>query len=190
MDKAANPGNERQFVALLRGINVGGNSRVPMADLRRDWAAAGLADIRTYINSGNVIFTDPAGRTADELAGMLATRLEEDLGFPVAVLVIPAQRFLSIAAAIPDEWANDTQHKSDVIFLLPAADGPDALAAFTVKEGIDEVVHVPGAVLWRVTRPNQPRTGLLTSIGTPLYRQITVRNVNTVRKLGALLDTR
>lgn len=179
-----------RFVALLRGINVGGNARVPMAELRRSWAAAGMGDVRTYINSGNVIFRDPARRPAQELATILAVRLEADFGFPVAVLVIPAQRFMAIAEAIPADWANDAEQKSDVIFLLPAADGPDALTRFTVKPGIDQVIHVPGAVLWRVTRTNQPRTGLLNAVGTPLYRQITVRNVNTVRKLGSLLDPR
>lgn len=186
MTTPARPGPSR-FVALLRGINVGGNARVPMAELRNHWAAAGLSEIRTYINSGNVIFSDPTGRTADELASFLALRLESDFGFPIAVLVVPAPRFTAIAAAIPDHWANDTHHKSDVIFLLPALDGPDAVDRFTVKDGIDEVVHVPGAVLWRVSRANQARTGLLVTIGTSVYRQITIRNVNTVRKLGALL---
>ncbi|MGV1005031.1 MAG: DUF1697 domain-containing protein [Candidatus Nanopelagicales bacterium] len=173
-------------VALLRGVNVGGNARVPMAALRESVQACGNTEVRTYINSGNVLFTDPARRSATELRRSLGERLAADFGFPISVVVLPAARFAAVAAAIPLHWANDTEAKADVVFLLPELDGPDALRHFPRKT-FDEVIQVPGALLWRVSRADQSSTGLLDIIGTDVYRQVTVRNVNTVRKLAAML---
>lgn len=186
----SNPGVSPKFarhVCLLRGINVGGNARVSMAQLRLSVEACGTTHIRTYINSGNVLFTDVSARSVTQLEQTLSARLLQDFGFPIALVVIPAPRFAAIAGAIPAHWANDSEQKADAVFLLPELDTPGVLARFPVRP-VDDVIHVPGALLWRVTRADQTRTGLLQVVGTPLYRQITVRNINTVRKLAALLD--
>ena len=177
-------------LALLRGINVGGKHRVPMEDLRASFENAGMADVSTYINTGNVLFTAPDGSSASELAAQLEVRLSEDFGFPIPVLVVTGSDLAAVTAAIPSGWANDDTQKSDVIFLFPELHGPEALSRFPVKPGIDEVIYESGAVIWRVARKDQPRTGLVTVVGTSLYRRCTIRNVNTVRKLAALAASR
>lgn len=177
-------------LALLRGINVGGKHRVPMGDLRASFENAGMADVSTYINTGNVLFTAPDGSPPPELATRLERRLAEDFGFPIPVLVVTGSDLVAVASAIPSSWANDDTQKSDVIFLFPELHGPDALTHFPVKPGIDEVIYESGAVIWRVARQDQPRTGLVTVVGTALYRRCTIRNVNTVRKLAALAAAR
>ncbi len=178
-------------LALLRGINVGGNHRVPMADLRTSFEAAGMAHVTTYINTGNVLFdTRDAFADPDTLAADIETSLRRDFGFPIPVLVVTDEALAAVAAAIPADWANDKAHKSDVIFLFPELQGPEALELFTVIPDVDEAIYASGAVLWRVARTNQSRTGLQSIIGTPLYRRCTIRNVNTVRKLAALSAAR
>lgn len=177
-------------LALLRGINVGGKHRVPMPDLRASFEAGGCSNVTTYINTGNVLFDAQGAPGPAELAADLEARLAADFGFAIPVLVVPTEELTAVAAAIPSDWANDDAHKSDVIFLFPELHRPDALEEFPVVPQIDEAIYAFGAVLWRVSRQNQTRSGLQSLVGTPLYRRCTIRNVNTVRKLAALAAAR
>lgn len=177
-------------LALLRGINVGGKHRVPMSDLRSSFEAGGLTNVRTYINSGNVLFDAPAGSEPPDLAEALTHRLTREFGFPIPVLVVTGQHLADVAAAIPVDWVNDDAQKCDVVFLFPELHSPDTLDQFHVVPGVDDAFYTSGAVLWRVAREDQTRTGLQELVGTPLYRRCTIRNVNTVRKLAALAAAR
>ncbi|MER5438118.1 DUF1697 domain-containing protein [Streptomyces sp. NPDC002790] len=78
------------YAALLRGINVGGNKKVPMAGLRPVVEGLGLTDVRTYLQSGNVAFTVPSGghdASEESLAAAITKAIEAEFGFPVDVLV-------------------------------------------------------------------------------------------------------
>jgi uncharacterized protein (DUF1697 family) len=176
-------------VALLRGINVGGARKVEMARLRALLERLGFADVRTYINSGNALFRAPAGE--DVARAALASRIEaaiaEEFGFPVRTLVRSRDEIAAAADALPDEWRNDTEHKCDVMFLGDPIDDESVLARLPIKPELDEVVYVPGAVLWRVARKSVTRSGMLKIVGTPLYAEITVRNCNTLRKIDAMM---
>lgn len=100
------------YVALLRGVNVGGRGRVDMRELKKQVEAVGCSDVSTYINSGNVIFRDR--RTASTL-----TRgLEHALGRRVAVRSLAQIR--ALCERIPPEWANDKEQKTDIGFALDA----------------------------------------------------------------------
>jgi hypothetical protein len=90
----------RSYVALLRGINVGAHNRVPMADVRSLMAGLGYEDVRTHLQSGNVIFRAPDAATAD-VERAIADRLEADLGLPVAVLVRTDDEFREVVAGNP-----------------------------------------------------------------------------------------
>lgn len=175
--------------ALLRGINVGGNSIVSMAKLKTTFERLGLAHVQTYINSGNVIFETDRSDIA-----VLTTEIEaaivEDFGFPVPILIRDLANLKVVAAAAPSHWQNNTEMKTDVMFLWQAIDKQELVAELGGVDGIDEITYVPGAVLWRVDRPNVNKSKLLKLVGTPTYKQMTVRNINTVRKLVALMKAR
>jgi uncharacterized protein (DUF1697 family) len=175
------------FVALLRGINVGGNSTVSMGLLRKTFERLGLSQVRTYINSGNVIFQDETHSSA-ELVTRLETAIEEDFGFAVKVLVRDFPSIQKIHAALPAQWVNDHTMKCDVMFLWEHVDEASVLDQLIIKPAIDEVKYVPGAILWRVDRENVTKSGLLKLVGTQLYKAMTIRNCNTVRKLFELMN--
>lgn len=175
------------YVALLRGINVGGNNRVDMKRLKALFEQAGMTKVSTYINSGNVIFQSDT-RDEVELAAVLEKAIERAFGFYVKVLVRSYAAMRKIADELPAEWVNDTTMKTDVMFLWEGYDTPDVLQQVVIKPGLDRVKYVPGALLWSVDRPNVTRSGLLKIIGTDLYRHMTVRNCNTFRKLVNLMD--
>lgn len=174
------------YVALLRGINVGGNRKVDMKRLAATFERTGMRSVRTYINSGNVIFVDET-RDAAALVAALEPAIEADFGFPVPVIVRDAGAIRATVAGLDSAWANDHVAKCDVLFLRPEVDHPDILKQLTIKPTIDEVVYVPGAVLWRVEREKVTRSGLMKIVGTDLYSKMTVRNCNTLHKLADLM---
>lgn len=174
------------YVALLRGINVGGNRKVEMARLKAVFEAAGMLGVSTYINSGNVLFGAPARKGA-ALARELESAIEAEFGFPVPVIIRDANQMSALDAELPDDWMDGPRTKCDVMFLAREVDRPDILDSLTIKPEIDEVRYTPGAILWRVDRPKVTRSGLMRIVGSELYLQMTIRNCNTARKLAALV---
>ena len=174
-----------RYVALLRGINVGGNNKVDMKVLKNAFERAGMTDVKTYINSGNVIFTDTI-HTAQEITKKLETIIEQTFGFAVKVLLRDRSQIQAIIASLPESWQNNSVMKCDIMFLWDEVDSADILESLTIKQEIEDVKYVHGAILWRVDRHNTTRSGMLKLVGTDLYRQMTIRNCNTVRKLAQL----
>jgi uncharacterized protein (DUF1697 family) len=175
-------------VALLRGINVGGRNRVPMADLAARLAARGCTGVQTYIASGNVLLDDSAPPAL--LRRVVEASLAEDFGVRSTVLVRTGAQIRAIAEAIPAHWSNGPQMKADVVYLPDPVDRPDVLARVPARAGVDEARYTPGALLWAVPRPAAARSGLLSLVGTDLYAVVTVRNVNTARTLARLVAER
>jgi len=176
-----------KYAALLRGINVGGNRLVPMSELKSVFESLGMVDVRTYINSGNVIFSSGPSDTA-ELAQVLEGAIRKHFGFDVAVLVLDIERMRSILAALPDHWVNDTTMRCDVMFLWPDVDSPEVLDDLKIRPELEDVIYTPGAFIWRIDRVNATRSGLTKVVGTPLYQRLTGRNCNTARKLLELMS--
>lgn len=175
------------YVALLRGINVGGKNKVEMAQVRAVFEDAGMTSVTTYINSGNVVFSSRA-RSQTHLAERFEKAIADSFGFPVKVLVRDLASMRTVVDAIPPEWVDGQAMKCDVMFLWAEADRPDVLDDLTIKAGLDEVRRVPGAIIWKVDRANVTRSGLMKLVGTPLYKQMTIRNCNTTRKVLELME--
>lgn len=173
-----------KYVCLLRGINVGGNHKVPMNELRELFEAQGFKNVRTYINSGNVIFESDAAPDVN----LLKKAMKDAFGFEIPALLVSGPNLLRIAAAAPEAWQNNrTEHKSDVVFLFPEVDSPAILETLGYRPEFETLLYVPGAVLSHLDRKYQTRSSLLRVPGTLLYKNITIRNINTLRKLADLL---
>lgn len=175
-----------KYVALLRGINVGGNRKVPMADLRTTFELMGFTEVSTYINSGNVIFASDCVPDPNEIERVL----ERNFGFAISTLVLPAAAVVSVAEAIPDEWLNDTEQKSDVLYLFPEVDSPDIVDNIGYRPEFETIHYIPGALISNVPRKSQPKSCLIKLVGTPQYRSMTIRNVTTARKLAQLVQAK
>ena len=103
----------KTYVALLRGINVGGHNKIPMADLRELLSKAGLHNVKTYIQSGNVIFH--SNEKEKELEEKIRKSIETHFGFEVSVLVKSSNALLKIFNSCPYE--NEKKEKSYFIVL-------------------------------------------------------------------------
>lgn len=173
------------YVALLRGINVGGNSKVEMSRLKTLFEKAGAQKVTTYINSGNIIFESSG--PAEKLTVNLEKKIETEFGFNVKVLIKSLTEMKSITKDLPDSWKNDTETKCDVMFLWKDFDKKEVLNELISKPEIDNVKYSKGAILWFVKRKDVTRSGMLKLVGTKLYKQMTIRNCNTTRKLLTLM---
>lgn len=172
-------------VALLRGVNVGGRNKVPMANLRHVLGSNGFLDVTTYIASGNIVFRHP-DPDAQRLAADVERLISEHLGVTCRALVLSASRAREIAAAIPPHWENGPDLKADVVYLLDGADPRAVADALRPRPGVDTVVTTPGALLWMVPRASVNRTALRNIVGSPWYERVTIRNVNTARQVAKL----
>ncbi|MFK9092582.1 DUF1697 domain-containing protein [Bacillus salipaludis] len=175
------------YIALLRGINVGGNNKIDMKSLKQTFEKAGMNDVVTYINTGNIIFSYK-GLSKDELSCMLEEVIHKDFGLQIKVVVRSIDDVRGIINAIPDTWKNDKDMKSDVMFLWDEIDDESVLKNLVVKPNIDTVKYVPGAILWSVDKKNVTKSGMSKIVGSMIYKQVTVRNVNTARKIYELMQ--
>lgn len=175
------------YVALLRGINVGGANKVDMATLRSTVTNIGAEDVTTYINSGNLVFDHPR-TAANDLTGMLEDAIAETFGLRIPTLVRPGHRIQAIAAAIPQGWGQDEVSRCDVMYLWDDIDRPDLVEDVPANDAVEEVMYTPGALIWRVDRAEVTRSRRNRLVGTPLYARMTVRNANTARKLADIVD--
>lgn len=173
------------YVAFLRGINVGGNSLVSMAAIRAALVDLGLSEVRTYINSGNVIFSTRATDTL-KLAARIEKALDEATGIAIKLLVMDHQALKKLVDAIPPDWVDDKTMRTYVLLLWKELDDRGIIERLPVKAGVDELRYTPGAVIWRLDRANVGASHMNRMVGTPLYKKITIRSANTMRKLDKL----
>lgn len=175
------------YTAFLRGINVGGNAIVAMAAIKEAFVALGLSDVRTYINSGNVIFSTRAMDTR-RLTARIEKALEERTGMAIKVLVMDHKSLTNVVDAIPRNWVDDKAMRCYVLLLWKELDDRNILEKLPVAPGVDDVKYTPGAVIWHVDRRNLARSRMNRLVATPFYKQITARNANTMRKLKELTE--
>ncbi|MFL0506292.1 DUF1697 domain-containing protein [Ureibacillus sp. 179-F W5.1 NHS] len=175
------------YIALLRGINVGGNNKIDMKLLKQTFERVGMNDVVTYINTGNIIFSSES-LSKDELSMILEEAIHNDFGLQIKVMVRSVDDVREIMNAIPDTWKNDKEMSSDVMFLWDEVDNESVLENIVMKPNIDTVKYTPGAILWSVDKKNITKSGKSKIIGTKLYKQMTVRNVNTARKIYELMQ--
>lgn len=175
-----------KYVALLRGINIGGRNKIDMKNLKVTFRNAGMKDAVTYINSGNIIFIDE-DTPKDELPGILEQAIREDFDLDIKVLVQSREDIEAIARSLPGSWQNDKEMKSDVMFLWDDIDDASILEKLKIRPGIDSVIYKPGAILWSVMKRDAGKSGISKIVGTDIYKKMTVRNVNTFRKIHSLM---
>lgn len=175
------------YIALFRGINVGGNNKVEMKKLKSLLERTGFENVVTYINSGNVIFKKSGGGSEAELARIIEQAVKDEFQLDLKIVVINSNHLDAICREIPADWVKNDEMRTDVLFLWEKYDYPGVLDIIKYKE-VDKVKYVPGALVWNVREKDYTKSNMVKLVGTDLYRHITIRNVNTVRKLHEMVN--
>ena len=169
------------YLALLRGINVGGKNKVPMARLRTLLEDIGLEDVTTYIQSGNAIFRSSLA------AGTIARRIEAGLSSAfsldderVKVLVLSQSELQAVIDKRPEGFGDEPgKYHSDAIFLMNV-DRDEALAVFSPREGVDRVWPGEGVIYSQRLSAERTRSRLSKIVASPRYKSMTIRSWQTV----------
>ena len=177
----------RQYVALLRGINVGGNNLIRMPALKTCFEAQGFGDVATFIQSGNVLFT--ARRAGQRgLTRGIEEALSETFAYRSRVVVRSFEQMKTIVGGAPKGFgARPGSYRYDVVFLKEPLTSDEAMKSVIAKPGVDRVFPGEGVLYFsRLTR-KAAQSHLSRVITTPAYQQMTIRNWNTTRKLVELM---
>ena len=175
------------FIALLRGINVGGNNLMAMPKLKNTFEQMGLSQVRTYINSGNIIFESDR-QDLIQLVQDIEAGIAQDFGFPIRVLLRDFENIKKIYEKLPMTWVHNPQMKSNVLFLWDEVNRKSILDELPITS-VDEVIFVNGTILWHTATADFSKSGLEKLAGTKIYKLMTVRNANTFRKIYQLMGS-
>ena len=179
-----------EYVALLRGINVGGKNKVIMSELRAQIAAEGFGHVRTYINSGNLLFETAADASREDVAQTVEDILARHYDFPIRLALLTAQEYLAQLEELPDWWHGEVARR-DALFYTRGLDRDHVRERIEAMELGDEAVHFgEHAVFWGKF---DEKSFLKTAYHKRLlredfYRQVTIRSGSTVEKIAAMLS--
>lgn len=179
-----------QFVALLRGINVGGNNIIAKDDLRGCFKDLGFSGVRTYIQSGNILFYATES-SVKKLTSAIEAGLSKRFDYDAQAVVLSQAKYKSAVRAAPAAWGKDDNCKHNALFTLSSTTPKRVLATLDEpKADIETVTTAPGVIFWSASKEAITRTTMMKLAKNSVYRQVTVRNANTVFKLQELLEQR
>jgi uncharacterized protein (DUF1697 family) len=177
-----------RYVALLRGINVGGANPIRMAELRACFEQNGFQRVATYIASGNVVFEAPS-MPAATLTERVERMISAAFPYRASVVLRSRDQMRAIVRGAPDGFGADPgAYRYDVIFLKPPLTAARAMPAVGIGPGVDEAHSGRGVLYFSRLAARASQSRLSSIVGSPIYRSITIRHWNTTTKLLAMLE--
>jgi uncharacterized protein (DUF1697 family) len=177
------------YLALLRGVNVGGKNKVPMAELKAYLEELGCENVRTYIASGNVMFesTKSSAELTEEIQEALLKRFKLDSEL-IKILVLSHDQLQKVIDQAPKGFGTEpgTYH-SDAIFLM-GIPSDEVIKISSPREGVDTVWQGDLAIYWQRLSAQRTRSRLSKMMSNPLYKQITIRSWDTTARLLELMN--
>lgn len=174
------------FVALLRGVNVGGNNMISMSALKKSFEALGFANVSTYINSGNIIF-EAKESDARKLEKKIEQMLSHEYQLNSKVVLRSFSEMEKLVQSLPRKWGEDSSWRYNVIFLRHTIDSEEILDELPANSDIEEVVYRPGTLLWSAQAESIIQTKMNKLSSRKMFQDMTVRNLNTTKKLYELM---
>ena len=172
-----------KYIALLRGINVGGKNKVSMPILKNAFIENGFSDVTTYINTGNVLFSSKS-KDREELQTACRRIIMEKFGLDIAVMVISAQELSDALSHAPKWWDLDIDSKHNAFFVIPPATPPLLIEAVGDENPEYALVsHYGQIIFWSAPIQTFTRTKWSKAVSSKAYSNITIRNSNTTKKL-------
>lgn len=175
----------KRYIALLRGINVSGKNKVPMAELRQGFEQLSFAEVRTYLNSGNVIFSCEDTDTL-RLTHRIESMIKDRFALEIPVFVIAQDELANILQHAPAWWGGDSKEIYDnLIFMMPPAAFDDVSREIgEPKAGLEQIQDYRQAIFWSFSRKDYQKTNWWHKTASAAIRaKLTIRTANTVRRI-------
>jgi len=173
------------YVAFLRGINVGGNNIIKMVDLKSAFEDMKFKNVKTFIQSGNVIFQTNIAET-QKIEATLEAALSKRFNYNARVLVRSKKEMEDTIKSFPKIFKDETW-KHNVIFISHLLDNSDTVSKFQIKHDIEKIGYAKGVLFWSAKMEKISNSTMLKLSSKKEYKEMSVRNLNTTRKIVELM---
>lgn len=175
-------------IAFLRGINISGKNKVPMAELRQGFEQLGFTEVKTCLNSGNVSFSSGEKDTV-KLTSRIQEMIQSRFNLKIPVFVITKQKLADILRHAPRWWGTENKEIYDnLIFIMPPASFADVYHEIgEPKEGLEQIQEYEQAIFWSFSRKEYQKTNWWSKTANAnIGSKLTIRTANTVRKIAEM----
>lgn len=173
------------YLTLLRAVNLGPGTRIAMADLRSEMSHLGYENVKTYINSGNILFD--SSEPVDDVE--LTQSISDRFGFAIPTFAFTGDKILELVTQAPDWWCVDDGGTHNALFTLSENEASLIMATFSSMQlPADNIQMVENVIFWS-SRAGE-KSGIKKATAHPLFTRITMRTANTTKKLAYLIKNR
>ena len=178
------------YISLLRGINVGGKNIIKMEQLKQIFVDMGFSDVKTYIQSGNVIFRTAESDTL-KLTNKIENQLQKNFSVEIKTLVLTADDLAETVENAPENFGTEPEKfRYDVWFLLPLTMINDVISNVRLREGVDFLQAGKNVIYTTRLTSQMGKSYFSKIVQMPFYKNITIRNWNTTTKLLELTNAK
>ncbi|NLD18799.1 MAG: DUF1697 domain-containing protein [Clostridiales bacterium] len=178
----------RRYIALLRGINISGKNKIAMSELKKGCVDIGLAEVTTYLNSGNVIFSS-AIDDKDILSNEIKLMIKDSFALNIPVFIVMQEELEELLNNAPDWWGDDNKEIYDnLIFMMPPLSYKEFYDEIgNTRDGYEKAHNYKNVIFWSFSRKDYQKTNWWSKTASSnISNKITIRTANTVRKITSI----
>lgn len=178
----------KRYIAFLRGINISGKNQIPMAELKKGFETLAFEEVKTYLNSGNVIFSSNEDNI-EKFTNQIEIMIKKQFALDIPVFVVSKEELEDILCNAPDWWGNENKEIYDnLIFMMPPTIFAEIYREIgEPKEGLEKIKDYKKAIFWSFNRKDYQKTNWWSKTASANIRdRITIRTANTIRKVLCL----
>ncbi len=178
----------KRYIAFLRGVNISGKNKVPMAELKKDFEKLDFGEVKTYLNSGNVIFSSDENNT-EKIAKQIERMIKNQFDLDIPVFVISSEALADILYNAPDWWGTENEEIYDnLIFIMPPATFTEVYSEIgEPKEELEKIKAYKEVIFWSFSRKKYQKTNWWSKTANAnISSKLTIRTANTVRKIATM----
>jgi uncharacterized protein (DUF1697 family) len=176
-----------KYVALLRGVNVGGNNSIKMNSLVHAFEKEGFTNVSTYIQSGNVIF-ESGSQDKESLVTRIEHMLTATFRYPSTIVLRSEKELHKIISHVPDMWKKDGDLRCYILFVKEPMTAEEVAKEIETKEGIDFLSIGNGALYMGTKMEGITKSKFSKFIGKKVYKDVTMRNYKTSRIILEIME--
>jgi Uncharacterized protein conserved in bacteria len=173
----------KRYIAFLRGINVSGKNKIPMSELKMGFEKLGFTETKTYLNSGNVVFSSNEDR---DFSGQLEVMIKDRFDLDIPVFVIQREELEDVLKNAPDWWGTENKEIYDnLIFIMPPTTFTEVFNKIgEPKDEFEKIKSYKKTVFWSFSRKDYQKTNWWSKTASAgISNKLTIRTANTVRKI-------
>ena len=175
----------KRYGALLRGINISGKNKVVMAELKKEIESLMFENVKTYLNSGNVIFSSQE-ENIEKIIKQIEAMLKKKYDFEIPIFVLEQERLKDILEHAPSWWGSDDKAIYDnLIFMIPPVTFEKVFEEIgEAKVGLEKIQNYKDVIFWSFSRKDYQKTNWWSkTANTNVSKKLTIRTANTIRKI-------